>query len=206
MSVLWARIQILEEKQNNDILDKYFPHPSKKAQAPTSAASGSSAPVSPSCTAPPSRPTPGSCSASCPDTSTCYPSSCFHHQHFCSLSMKHSTSCSNKRSSENSEDLVVKVNNILNDIQELKSAFNELKSVSKGQQNKNTNLNANNWSSSAAPTNSDIDVEHESSELSSHPNLNASVATVEEFIPDISDSHENPSESLNLEVPTIQLQ
>ena len=34
LSVLWARVQILEEKQNKDPLDKYFPHKTPQPGAP----------------------------------------------------------------------------------------------------------------------------------------------------------------------------
>ena len=54
-AVLWARIKILEEKQNKEVLDKYFPQPGVPAssQFPSNSSSSSSSP---------------SASSSCPST------------------------------------------------------------------------------------------------------------------------------------------
>ena len=85
--------------------------------------------------------------------------------------------------------------------------------MSLGQQSKHSKEKVNCRSSNPARapqseipllSNEDGDAEVKSPESSS-PNLDASVATVEEFIPDIPESHSAPSVHLNFLDPTIQL-
>ena len=178
LSVLWARIKILEEKQNKDILGKYFPH----KPAPTSA------PKSPAPIVPTPGPLPRSCATSsgacrstppsC-STSPCHASSppCAHICCPCNISCARvGHQCTQN------DDLLKKVDEVYQELHGLRTSVNAIKTSVKN-----------------FPETTVGNASNSSKDLLDATNvLDASIATVEEQMSDIEDD-------LNCQDPTIQL-
>ena len=226
-SVLWSRIKILEEKQNTDILNKYFPQSNPNNQTPSV-----QTPIG-SSTSTDSQPQPSSCASS--SLSTCFyagncarsqPSSfhccCLHHtlQTQACAHLPHQHSCpSNPTAStspppDGSQDILVKVNNLINDVHEMRVAIATLASLQPEQDPppmptysrdsqavpSNSNPKADSGSNPEVDSKSIPEDDHQADpQVDPAPSLNASVASVEELIPE---SMNISAESLNCEDPT----
>ena len=203
VAVLWARVQILEEKQNKDVLDKYFPHqadPNKPGPTSSIAPPKTQIPSPPSC--------PGSCAAPPPTLSgTCCTSHCKQQlTHWCSPcpyqthAPSHSSShrnhpCSTESPTESHNpshvNLVNRVEVIADDILAMKAVLVEL-------QNLQANCGAQHELPSVQEKRADDEPEKQLRDST------ASVASVEEFMDDI-DELEISVEQLNCQVPTNHL-
>ena len=115
LSVVWARVKILEEKQNKDILDKYFPHSSNNQtkNKPTTCCPSPRARAPPACAPPP------------PSCSRCAPISCCTRPPQCPKS-NHNISgqfCSDFEISTSNtlDDIKAKVEAVVLDVESLKN-------------------------------------------------------------------------------------
>ena len=193
LAVLWARIKILEEKQNQDILNKYSLN-NQQADSQTSSSCTSQPPTSPS---------------TCCCRSKCYsctspPSSCYYR-----------STCSAQSNSQNRSHHCCLGNQKMNVIHEdtskddLKNAIFELKTELMAMKTTLDNI-ASKPDRPQPQTEQNIEAGYSSEKDASFPNLpsspNDSVATIEEFLPDISAPTPSPSNHLNLQNPTNQSQ
>ena len=189
LSVLWARVQILEEKQNKDLLDKYFPHKTPQPAAPKTSASSSP------------------CSSSGCTSSPMPCSYCHHHPTLFSCcsrsSATNNTGCStqpNPQASDHSPDLYRKVLEVCQEVKELKSYLFSQKTNNPKQD-----------TPSGPPPNiptSNINENAGSQPENDHPHVsvssNDSRASAEEFIPDLPEN-EDQQDHLNWNLQTNQL-
>ena len=221
LSVLWSRIKILEDKQNSDLLDKYFPKkPNKTPHAETANCSEqSSSPTSQSCNFQCSRLPPSPQTHNCTLITCSSNMSCYQLHHCCSQIPRRNSVCCTRSTTGQSEnkEMLSKVSDIVKDIKQLEKVVNEIKSKlqtqnteSKSQQmNPKSNGTTEEESSESPPINPDASespiVILDASE-SPFVNLDASIASVEDFITDIPESLSPSPAQLNFQLPTIPLQ
>ena len=224
-SVLWARIKIFEEKQNKSVFDKYFPSNNDHSSSNLASSdhlppSTGSAPPPPPCTAcptPPTCPAPPRCSVlppgphcSCSQICSATPGCSFHrHCHHSSSNSQPLKPCNHSCILETS-DLVKKVGTITSKMEELSKAFLELKTSQL--EPKVPSINPEDNDILEEDTVQDFEADEELTEpdddMNTEPdpsvNLDASIASTEEFMNDIPSL---PS-SIHLKAldPTIQLQ
>ena len=174
LSVLWARIKIFEEKENKEMLDKYFPHKSSSTAGGNSNRSSTetnsarpNSPVypQPCCQPPPQCSSHRTCSAT--------PLPCSHCYHPCNPS---NTANHHVCTSGPSDDFLNKINEISKELLELKIAVAAMNT-------KETPVSSKKSSKSNEPPNKPA--EDKKPDDSSSTNLNTSFASVEEFIPDL---------------------
>ena len=168
LSVQRARIKFLEDKHNQDILDKYFPHKEKATQPVRTPPSRHCSPCDP----PP-----------CSYQRTCPPAPC---------SCSGMLSCHN-RIATIPDDLLKKVESISDEIQDLLSAVNTLNAkVDYLEQSKAFQTNkAPIFSSQTAES-------HESRETASNTSHDASIVSIEDLISDNLDAAADSTETLPL--------
>ena len=197
-AVLWARIKIFEDRQNQEILDRYFPK-----------ADGSSKPTSnPSATASAT----ASSTASTPASSEplkvppcCLPPPCSSSLPCCPHSRHHHCLCNGPGRTQSSESeidkLVRNIEKVNHKLQEISDELNVLKAVKSSSTANNERSETVNLASEDI-TNGEAaqpDESHEPSDPMDH-----SAASIEEFFPDITGSS-SISPPLNLGDPTNQL-
>ena len=185
LSVLWARVQILEEKQNKELLDKYFPHKTAKPTVPKSSTSTSPCSSS-SCT-------------SCPMPCSC----CRHHASSfscCSRSSANNTSCCPSPVSDHPPDLYKKVLEVSQEVQALKNIL-----ISQKTPASNPEENTDPGSPSNTPTSANDNSDPKPA--NNHPHVSVSSdsqASVDEFIPDLQENEDDQA-NLNWDLQTNQL-
>ena len=195
-AVLWARIKILEEKQNKEVLDKYFPHP----EAHVSSQSSSSSRPAPPCPSTSSQSNP--CSYSVPSACSgpaflLQPPCCQPRPHHHCHMQAHSQSST--ENSHQATEMEKKLESALKEIEQMKREFIEVK---------NLLISSKGSKPNPVPLVSDMDVAEstEDSPVNSDPtSMNASIASVEEFIVDPMSIPPGGSSAQHLNlVPTIQ--
>ena len=183
-AVLWAIIKILEEKQNKEVLDKYFPQP----KVPISRQSSSDLPCASSLPSAPS-----SCASTCPQTNPSHcsvPSMCagsvmMLQPSCCQPPLHHHCQMQTKthyqprtESSHQATEIEKKLESAVKDIGRMKMEFIELKNLLVSFKGSNPN---------PVPLARDLDVS-ESPETATNccapPSMNVSFASVEEFMTD----------------------
>ena len=225
-AVLWARIKILEEKQNAELLDKYFPFADVPV-APSQSSSGG-----PSSSPPLSRQT-CSCQATvrcnnqpcCSSQGCSAPSACSRPMwltqppcHHCPHSQCHSqvTSIPESTVSNQAADLSKEVEKTRLEVKsmekELKGIKNLLASYEEGptpSAAQNTFADIVNEAGTSAvnvPGTSAVNIAGTSANARTTPSgLNDSVASIEEFISEPHSSNSTSTQHLNLKLPTSQL-
>ena len=217
-AVLYARVKILEEKQNKEILEKYFPHP--EAQSTSSSRSSSnqasanpipqeqscktsqacSSPAPPSCSGTGCSAAPShSCACSCSTPMYILPVGCpgHAHHHAPTVNCQHSGNGPLAAVTNNIESNKKEIENLRNEIIKLKSFLIEINQ-------KSTTLPDASVPSDDQPVEETPTATDDS--VTPNNDLNASIATVEEFIDDIySDPKASSSAHLNCQDLTIQL-
>ena len=195
-AVLWARIKILEEKQNKEVLDKYFPHPEATVSGQSSSSSSPAAPSS-SSTSFQSNPCPCTVPSTCSGSVFLLKPPCCQPRthHHCQVQTHPQ---SHSESSHQATEMEKKLESAVKEIEQMKREFMEVKNLlisSKGSKH------------NTVPLVSGLDVleSTEDSPVNSAPSsMNASIASVEEFIVDpMSIPPGGSAQNLNL-VPTIQ--
>ena len=206
-AVLWARIKILEEKQNTELLDKYFPFAEVPGSKPSASAPkpSSTGPAQPSTSVPSQTPLcsssrPVSCtattSATSQDCSSCcnqmwlLHSQCFHQfqQSPCHHQTKTSVADNQTTDQDKKMELArIEVENMRRELIQIKSLLVNIEQSSKHNSSENA-----------------VNEARAKSDAETGTDLNESVVSIEEFMAD--PNCLPPSSShLNWEDPTIQL-
>ena len=224
LQVLLARLKILEEKQNKDIIDKYFPYPSATSQLPTSSSSTRPPPSQPSRTTSGTRSSTPACShsvSSPPSSTRCAPISCLAIllSSLCSIHSCHHITELPHHTCDNSADTPSDMcDNKAGELEKLRGEIDELRIMFQQSSSPPTTRCTSTSSPSLSPS-AQATIAVTPTPISSSGNeapgtssgdtsglpvdSNVSVASIEEFMDDLSPPHVLPL-PLNCKVPTSQ--
>ena len=206
VSVLMARLKMFEDKHTKEVCEEYFPHENdhcsnlgQSSSEPARATCSSSTPHPTSCSASSAAcSTPPRCSFHCPPPPCS--SSCVHQCHCQHNHTANPESCSRKvRDETDLKDIIEKIDLVGKETTKIKTVIQDL-ITNKDRESKDysaTNTKPPN-KPEEVPLQPDVGP-------SDSPDLNASIASIEEFIPEIPE-HQTSSHHLNCHVPTNQLQ